>query len=235
MALKFDKIDNESVVNNVVNQITNLIINKEYVSGDKIPTETELSNSLGVSRNSIREAIKILRAMGILEVKRGTGTFVTSSIGTKYFDPVLLGLFLEPKTNKDLYEFRKFFDAMVLFCVAEKINDEQIIKLNDIINDTTTMYRDFSEYNINTFVEQDILFHKYLIEITNNPYMKRIGNFIIEFLPAYIKKSLSQKDGVKRSIENHKGIIKVLKERDVSKIIDVVSETLKEWENNWEE
>ena len=67
------KLNNESVVQRVINCLTDAMISKELKPGDKIPTELELAESLGVGRNSIREAIKILVYLGVLEIRRGKG------------------------------------------------------------------------------------------------------------------------------------------------------------------
>ncbi len=70
------KLNSESVVQQVINCLTDAIIHKELRPGDKIPTEMELAQTLGVGRNSIREAIKILVYLGVLEIRRAEGTFV---------------------------------------------------------------------------------------------------------------------------------------------------------------
>ena len=71
------EIGGKSVVEQIVDNITNAIINGELKPGDKIPTENELCTSMGVGRNSVREAIKILGAYGVINIKRAEGTFVT--------------------------------------------------------------------------------------------------------------------------------------------------------------
>jgi GntR family transcriptional regulator, transcriptional repressor for pyruvate dehydrogenase complex len=234
-SLKFDKIDSVSVVNNVVNQISALILERRFVSGEQIPTEVELGMQLGVSRNSIREAIKILNAVGILEVRRGKGTFVASTVTPTFFDPLIFSLILEPKSNKDLYELRMMFDSMVLFCAIERISQTQIQELEMIVENTREMYTN-GRYldDVEYYMSQDVHFHKCLLETTGNPLIQRIGHSILEFIPEYVKKSIQQDHGILRSINNHKEIISILKSRDRSKIIDITDLTLEEWKNNWQ-
>lgn len=69
-------IGQQPVVWNVIDQLTQAMTMGKLRPGDKIPTETELSESLQVSRNSVREAVKILVAYGILEIRRAEGTFI---------------------------------------------------------------------------------------------------------------------------------------------------------------
>ena len=72
-----ESVGGQSIVNKIVDNITNAIINGELNPGDKIPTEAELSESMGVGRNSVREAIKVLEAYGVVHIKRAEGTFVS--------------------------------------------------------------------------------------------------------------------------------------------------------------
>ncbi len=234
--LRFDKIDSESVVSNVVNQISSLIIERHFNAGDKIPTEMELASRLGVSRNSIREAIKILRTVGVLEVLRGKGTFVTTTVSPTFFDPLIFSLILEPSSNKDLYELRMMFDSMVLFCAVNRITVEQIATLKMMIKMTEASFEKNNEdSNTDYYILQDITFHKYLLETTRNPLIQRIGYSILEFIPEYVRRSIEQEHGVERSIKNHKEIIRILESKDLSKIIDITDSTLAEWKNNWQE
>ena len=233
-SLQFDKIKTESVVNHVVDQITTLIISKAYQSGDKIPTETELAQQLGVSRNSIREAIKILSAVGILEIHRGKGTYIASQIAPTFFDPLIFSLIIEPKSSGDLYEFRVMFESMIIFCAIDKLTGEEIKILKEMVLETK---RHFLESNnvedINYYLKEDIRFHRTLLDMTANPLIQRIGSTIMNFIPAYIEKSINQENGILRSIENHEAIINTLESKDKDSIIDIIEVTLSEWKNNW--
>ena len=75
-----EPVGGQSVVNKIVDNITNAIINGELNPGDKIPTEAELSESMGAGRNSVREAIKVLEAYGVVHIKRAEGTFVLNPL-----------------------------------------------------------------------------------------------------------------------------------------------------------
>ncbi|MDH8678078.1 FadR/GntR family transcriptional regulator [Fusibacter bizertensis] len=233
--LQFDKIDSQSVVGNVVNQISSLIINKEYTAGDKIPTETELAEKLGVSRNSIREAIKILSAIGILEIQRGRGTFVASKVSPSFFDPLIFSLIIEPKSASDIYEFRVMFESMIIFSAMDKITSNQLIELKALVDLTRERWEKDHIESVDFYVKQDLLFHQTLLEMTANPLIQRVGLTIMQFIPEYIGKSISQKNGIERSIINHERIISALERKDKDCIINIIEDTLSEWKDNWSE
>ena len=102
--MNMERISNESVVNEIIKRITDSLKNEDLKPGDKIPTEIELMETLGVGRNSVREAIKMLSAMGVLEVRRGSGTYVVTKVSSAILNPLVFNLIIEPKTNNDLYE-----------------------------------------------------------------------------------------------------------------------------------
>jgi DNA-binding FadR family transcriptional regulator len=103
MKMKLEPINNESIVNGVLKRITDSIASGELKPGDKLPTEVEFIEKLGVGRNSVREAIKMLSAMGVLEVKRGNGTYIATKVSPAIFNPLVFSLLLEPKSIDDLY------------------------------------------------------------------------------------------------------------------------------------
>ena len=200
--MHFEPISNESVVNEVLKRITDSIKNGSIKPGEKLPTEVELMKLFGVGRNSVREAIKMLRAMGVLEIKRGSGTYVATKVSSEIFNPVLFSMMLEPKTSQDLYELRVMFDSMVMFVVIQKAIEEDVSNAEVLLDDTVKMYKN-GETDLNKFMEMDVRFHKELLKATHNPLIQRLGDTIVELFPDYIKKSLAQPKGIERSINNH--------------------------------
>ncbi|MGB5746958.1 MAG: GntR family transcriptional regulator, partial [Desulfobacterales bacterium] len=83
----------------ILHMITDNILAGNLKPGDKLPTEFELAESLGVGRNSVREAIKILHSMGVIEVKMGAGTFITRSMNGSILEPLILSLAFEQGTS----------------------------------------------------------------------------------------------------------------------------------------
>ena len=122
---------NKSVVERVVDQITNAIINGELLPGDKLPTEPELCETFNVGRNSVREAIKILEAYGVVEIKRASGTYVRKEYNYKMLYPILYGIILQKDSKRQIVELRKVIDVGVLQEAMRKMEDEDIQLLSD--------------------------------------------------------------------------------------------------------
>lgn len=232
--MNMDKISNDSVVNEIINRITDSLKNEELKPGDKIPTEVELMESLGVGRNSVREAIKMLSAMGVLEVRRGSGTFVATKVSAAIFNPLVFSLILEPKSNEDLYELRVMYDGMVLLIALEKATDEDINNIEYIINKAKDLLLN-KQGTIHDFVQLDVDFHLEILKSTHNHLIEHIGKTIVELFPKYIEKSLSQKNGIKRSINNHEALLDIIKNRCKTSALETNERTLAEWKNKWME
>ena len=91
---KANKSSVPSAVQQTINYLTGAIMRREYTPGSKIPTENDLADLVGVSRNTVREAVKILVFMGVLEIRRPEGTFVCSGFSNSLIDPMLYGIIL---------------------------------------------------------------------------------------------------------------------------------------------
>ena len=106
---KFTKLkiqDRETVPSKIVDAIVDLIINKELQPGDKLPSENEWMEIFGVGRNSIREAIKMLSSLGIVEIRKGQGTFVAKKVSSNMFNPLLFAMVLDQPLSIHLVELR---------------------------------------------------------------------------------------------------------------------------------
>ena len=90
----FAELPKGSISEIIIQRITDALISGELKPGDKIPTEVEFSEKLGVSRNAVREAIKVLVAFGVLEIKRSEGTYVVEEFNNKLLKPLMYGLIL---------------------------------------------------------------------------------------------------------------------------------------------
>ena len=114
MSMVFEPRKKESAVDIVVNNIKKLILDKELKPGDKLPTETELASALEVSRGSVREAMKILSAFGIIEVKVGSGTYISNRMSNKMADSFIFSFIAANPDINQFVEFRKVMENDIM-------------------------------------------------------------------------------------------------------------------------
>ena len=132
----------ESVVQSVINRLTDAMRAKELRPGDKIPPEPELAESLGVARSSVREAIKILTYLGVLESKRSEGTFVCNGYKESMIDPMVYGIILNQDSFENLMELREMTEAGMMRLAIDHHDEEELIELEEILNEMKTAIED---------------------------------------------------------------------------------------------
>ena len=116
------KINNVSVVQQVIDNLSEAMLNRQLRPGDKIPTESELAESMGVGRNSIREAVKILVYLGVLEIRRAEGTFVCEGFSESMIDPMIYGIILDKEDSyENLMELREMMEVGVMQLAMKKV------------------------------------------------------------------------------------------------------------------
>ena len=133
------KIDRSSVVQNVIDCLTEALLSGELKPGDRIPTEMELSEQLGVARNSVREAVKIMVYLGVLEIRRADGTFVCSGFSDSMVDPMIYGIILNKQNTQELNELRAMMESGVLRLAVLKGTDEEVQELRRRLEDLKTV------------------------------------------------------------------------------------------------
>ena len=127
-------MDVQKISNNAVQQIidtlTLRLLEGEIGPGDQIPTEVELAERFGVARNTVREAIKILVAMGVLEIRRPVGTFVCRGFSEPMISPLLYGIILGRGDSYDeLMDLREIMETGTMLTVIRNATDEEIASL----------------------------------------------------------------------------------------------------------
>ena len=128
-------MDVQKVRSNAVQQITDAftreLLEGRLRPGDQIPTEVELAEQFGVARNTVREAIKILVAMGVLEIRRPVGTFVCEGFSEPMISPLLYGVILGRGDSYDeLMDLREIMEAGTMLTVIRNASDAEIAELS---------------------------------------------------------------------------------------------------------
>lgn len=215
--LQYNKINSTSVVEQTINFLTDAIIRRELKPGSKIPTEIELSEKLGVSRNTVREAIKTLIFMGVLEIRRPEGTFVRSGFTESLIDPMVYGIILNQDDSYDsLMELREMTEVGVMRLVMEKASDEEIEKLREPLSALEAACR-AKKPDLDTVFNVDNAFHEAINELGGNQMVIKISNIVRMLTHAMRYESVEvmiRKGETATLYEVHEKIFNILKNRD---------------------
>lgn len=212
----------ESVVFTVVERIKQALIDREYRPGDFLPSEPELARSLGVSKTTVREAIKMFQAMGVVEVRRGQGTVVCEKPGNDLINPMILQLILHDTDVTDLLNLRVMFEpAYTLMAMQQATNEdrERICATIDSFDAAITENRQSAE--------DDLAFHLAILESTHNKFVITIGKTILQLFHSSISRSMKVVPGV--ALENHRRIFDEFCRKDEQKLNEAVLKSFEGW------
>lgn len=221
----------ESAVDTVINRIKQLLLEKQLHPGDKLPTELEISEGLCVSRGSVREAMKILGALGIVEVKVGNGTYIVDKPKDNMIDPLLFSFLLTNPALTELCEFRKLFEADIikLIILHYDENEKERLLLKANLNSLKELQK--SKASPKILAENDMEFHRLLGAACNNALSQKIYSFVMEFFKVSIINTHMNQESGSVSLETHTGILKAIEERDIALIQDAVDIAVDYWKD----
>jgi len=230
-------VPNGSVVEQIITRITDAIINGELQPGQKIPPENALAEALNVGRNSVREAIKILEAMGVLVIRRPEGTFVAEGFSDKMLNPLIYGLILEGGNSPAMIELRQLFDVGVLKLAIGKASREDIERISASLEDLRKLIKQQPPDKAE-ILGADIAFHRALELATRNPLVKKIGTVIERLSRPTRERAIEQfiqNNELDEFIEKHEQILDAIKEKNEAAVGQIIDQHYKYWKEEFKD
>lgn len=228
----FAELPKGSISEIIMQRITDALISGELKPGDKIPTEVEFSEKLGVSRNAVREAIKVLVAFGVLEIRRAEGTFVVEEYNNKLLNPLLYGLILSEHSMEELLEVKIAIANSVLYLAILNASDEEIRTLRGYgVEFQRVMNEKSSE--IEQMYQASKRFNEYLSEMAHNRMLYQLDSIIrkIASFTRHKAMEVSVERGMLNALpDNYLKEVDILEARDESAIPGFMDERLKLWQ-----
>ena len=191
-----------SVARIAVNEILKMLRSGKYSVGDKLPTELELIKILGVGRSTVREAVKELVVMKLVEIRRGRGTYLLSLPQELLMDPTSFGEVANDFLLEELLEVREIFEGDAAALAAERATDADIHRLREDVERlqeaVATGYQP----------EEDLGFHFDVVQSAHNSALIRVSDVILSFY-ARTKSLPSERD-----VLEHQAIFERIAARD---------------------
>jgi len=202
------ELSGKSLVEAAVDEIIQLILNNGMKSGDKLPNEYELAQYLGIGRSTLREATRRLVARNILQVRQGSGTFVSDKNGVPE-DP--LGLTFmgnNPKLAIELLDIRLMLEPEIAQMAARNASPEQIKQMYDYCKKTEELAASGQNYSV-----ADAQLHRFLAECSGNDVLRNLIPIITSSVNVVI--ATTNDENRKQSIQQHKQIVDAIARRDL--------------------
>ena len=215
----------------VVDALVRGIVTGELPPGSALPTEPEMSARFGVSRAVIREALRVLDAKGLVEVRHGSGTRVTASDRWDPLDPVILaalrGHGVSAEILADLLEARKIIECEVAALAAKRADAAACEALRHAIATMRASLDDPATYTIG-----DSSFHRTLLQAAGNRVLERVAQPMHELL-SYAQELTDRIPGVlKRALDEHEAIADAVMRRDPEGARDAMRQHLSQTERD---
>ena len=192
----------------IIEQIRNAILSGRFKPGDKVASEKELMSEFGVSKATLREALRVLEGMGLVEIKKGItgGVFIAEVDMKTTIHGIINFLHFKTVSIKDITMIRYLLEPPVAQIAALRIQPEDIVRLESMIKeDPATPH---------TIVSREIGFHRYLVRMTENPILILVMDFIDNILND-IKFQLDLGNEFYHKVaEAHQAILDCLKQKD---------------------
>jgi len=203
--------EHESVYEKVVKRLKSSIAEGTLKPGDKLPAERVLAQMLGISRTSLREALKLLSAEGLIDIKHGKGVFIAEKETDDIIQKFSAKIFVENDTLKDFFEIRKVLETQAAKWAAERSNEKQIAHLENIITKTHSELTASKKFDFAILAEHDMKFHISLVKASGNAVLIRIMQNLIDLLNESRSHALAVPKRPYNSIEEHLAIVQAIK------------------------
>ncbi|MCT1532875.1 MULTISPECIES: FadR/GntR family transcriptional regulator [Sphingobacterium] len=179
-SMGFKPIETTSLTDLVEVKLRDYLQEKKLIAGDSLPTEMEIAEALGVSRNILREALSRLRMLGIITSKKKRGMILTHPDVLGSLEKVLQPQLVDKNTLHDIFELRLVLELGMADLLFLRIEEKHLEELDKIVkNDDPT--------NVNFRIKNEIAFHGKLYEITGNETLKRFQSMLMPLFDYVLK------------------------------------------------
>jgi GntR family transcriptional repressor for pyruvate dehydrogenase complex len=191
-----------------VEQIAQGIENRDWLPGTQLPSERELAELLNIGRTSVREALRVLEVMDLVEIRPGQGTFVKDR--TNHSQPIQLlqSMLQEDVHVVELLEIREILEPQIACMVAQSATEEDISSLEEIVD---RMERSLASGE--SGVEENIEFHLTMTKAAGNRVLLQFHNLFFELSRDSIERFFLVPGRALESLAGHRAILQAVRER----------------------
>jgi GntR family transcriptional regulator, transcriptional repressor for pyruvate dehydrogenase complex len=204
----FETIRRNKVYEDVARQIERLIL-KKLRPGDKLPSERELAETLAVSRSSIRDAIRSLELMGMVEPRQGAGTIVREINPNSIASPLVNALKRKEEMMGELLDFRRIIEPPLAARAATHASAEEIAEMEDILERQKMKLRKGE-----SAIPEDSEFHYAVAMASGNSVVLKVLDIVMDLLRDTRERSLQVEGRPQKSLAGHRRILNAIKHHD---------------------
>src|SRR5438067_1403458 len=176
-AVELGPIKSTRIYEEIVRQVKQLIAEGRFKSGDRLPPERELAEKFVVSRTSVREALRTLESLGLVEIRPGEGTFVREVSVESLIEPLALVMASQREAISELFEARQMLEPALAVLAARRATPEELHEMERILEEQA---KEVAAGR--TGLEQDAEFHSAIGAAAHNRAITRIAHAVMDLL-----------------------------------------------------
>mgnify|MGYP003852649743 FL=1 len=200
----------------VIAGIKGMITDGRLGPGSRLPIERDLATELGVSRGSLREGVRALAILGVLETRQGDGTYVTSLDPERLLSP--LGILAElhtPAHAGHLLAVRRVLEAESAALAASALTDDDLAALDAILDEVDGILASDPDMDLERFIDTDTAFHRRIAQASGNPALAgMIDSLVGRTHRARLWRAITERGTVRETQGEHRAILAELKAHD---------------------
>lgn len=228
MATTIAKVVTRTKTEAAVESLAQFVVDANLEVDDRLPAERELALALGVSRPVLREALKHLEALGVIEPRPGSGTYLRSQLSPSY-KHVVMRVDLERESLIEMLELRRALESEAAAIAAVRASDEAVAELGALVD---RLEDDFRRTGDNP--ESDKAFHMALYRLAGNRLFWDVIAPVWQELETFWQYPLGKTDFAKRTLPLHRELYERISARDpegarklVHRMLEIVEEDLR--------
>ena len=205
----FNNLKRSSTAERIVENLITIIKHRNLKEGDKLPPERQLCEMIGVSRPILREALKALQVMNIIDIRQGAGAYIKGLEPEDVVEHLDIVFHLDSSLYHDLYEARRVIEASIAAIAAEKISGQELALIEENIQQAAA---DID--NEQAFAERDLELHEVILKAAGNRVIPVFMQSINKLALLIRQKTNAMPNIRKNTIKDHKAIFMALKNHD---------------------
>ena len=194
---------------NVVAYVRDLLTKGDCKPGDRLPAERELAQRIGVSRPSVRAGLQALAAMGVVESRRGSGTYISTGPLVLSSGPLQLLAILHGIPRTEIYEARRILEGRTARLAGERAAGEALAEISEEV-----MGMFASTADAQAFLLHDIRFHRAVARASGNLVLSALVEMVSAIFYEHRKETAGRDRDLRVSAEQHRRIYQAIRDRD---------------------
>ena len=205
----FSPLARRGFTSDSISAVKGMVLDGRLRPGDRLPSERALSEALGVSRPTVREAIRSLQAMNIVETRRGSGTFVSSLSVEELLRPLQFALALSDFALEHLFEVRLMLEPGAAALAAERAEEVELRRLQGCLLRGSSV-----DLSADDLVALDIELHEEIATAAHNPLLERLLASISELAQKSRLYTVQLPGVAAQTADEHGDIVQAIRARD---------------------